>query len=110
MLGSIVLNATMMVSFLGVTLSQRSAFNRLEAALTDKSSALAGSSVAGLLTSTINDYQDEIRIEVPEFLSSESESETGYLQDNQHVVIDSLSSFDSISQNEKVYSEKMIFS
>ena len=104
-----VLNVTLMVSFLGATLSQRSAFSRLEAALTDKSSALAGSSVAGLLTSSINDYQNDIRIEVPDLLNSERESETGHLQDNQCVVSSSVCSFDSISQCEEVESEVMIF-
>ena len=110
MLGSMVLNATLMVSFLGVTLSQRSAFNRLEAALTAKSSALAASSVAGLLTPSINDYQNDIRIEMPEVLNSECESEPGHLQSNQYVSSASFCSFDSISKCEEVKTELVIFS
>ena len=110
MLGSMVLNATLMVSFLGVTLSQRSAFNRLEAALTEKSSASVGPSVAGLLTSSINDYQNDIRIEVPEVLNSERESEPGHLENNQYVSGDSFCSLDSIPQCEEVKTELVIFS
>ena len=52
--GSMVLNAVVMASFFGVSLSQRSALNRLEVALNEKNSLLAGTSVAGLLTSLLS--------------------------------------------------------
>lgn len=109
MLGSMVLNATLMVSFLGVTLSQRAAFNRLENALTDQGSSLAGSSVAGLLTSSIQENEADISIEVPELLSSVADSESTHDLMNQDEVSYSTPSIDSVSEAREVKPEIIVF-
>ena len=71
--GSTLLNATLMVSFIGVSLSQRSALNRLEVALNEKNALLAGTSVAGLLTSSIQEIDEVSNLEVTELLDTESD-------------------------------------
>ena len=71
MVGSMVLNATLMASFLGVSLSQRTALSRLEVALNEKNALLAGTSVAGLLTSSIHEIENATNLEVTELLDTD---------------------------------------
>ena len=69
--GSMVLNATLMASVFGFSLSQRSALNRLEVALNEKNALLAGTSVAGLLTSSIHEIENATNLEVTELLDTD---------------------------------------
>lgn len=88
--GSIVLNAALMVSFFGVSLSQRSALNRLEVALNEKNAVLAGTSVAGLLSSSMQEIEDAPNLEVTELLDTESDADYPHIEIDQPVSSDTL--------------------
>ena len=88
--GSIVLNAALMVSFFGVSLSQRSALNRLEVALNEKNAVLAGTSVAGLLSSSMQEIEDAPNLEVTELLDTESDADYPHFEIDQPVSSDTL--------------------
>ena len=88
--GSIVLNAALTVSFFGVSLSQRSALNRLEVALNEKNAVLAGTSVAGLLSSSMQEIEDAPNLEVTELLDTESDADYPHIEIDQSVSSDTL--------------------
>ena len=88
--GSIVLNAAIMASFFGVSLSQRSALHRLEVALNEKNSLLAGTSVAGLLSSSMQEIEDAPDLEVTELLDTESDDVFPNIEIDRPVLSDSL--------------------
>ena len=108
-LGSTVLNAALMASFIGVSLSQRSALNRLEVALNEKNALLAGTSVAGLLTSSIQEIEDATNLEVTELFDTESDHSNPDNEINKTVLGESFYSEKLPSDYVANESQKMIF-
>ena len=107
--GSIVLNAALMASFFGVSLSQRSALNRLEVALNGKNSFLTGTSVAGLLSSSMQEIEDAPNHEVTELLDTESDDDYPNIEIDQPVLSDSLD-YDQVPSGSSIsQSQIMIF-
>jgi hypothetical protein len=107
--GSTVLNATLMVSFIGVSLSQRSALNRLEVALNEKNALLAGTSVAGLLTSSIQEIEDATNLEVTELLDTEPDQSNPDNEINKTVLGESFHYDNLVSDSVFNESQIMIF-
>ena len=107
--GSTVLNATLMASFLGVSLSQRTALSRLEVALNEKNALLAGTSVAGLLTSSIPEIEDATNLEVTELLDTEPDQSTPDNEINKTVLGKSFHSDNLVSDSVINESQIMIF-
>ena len=107
--GSMVLNAALMASFFGVSLSQRSALNRLEVALNEKNAAVAGTSVAGLLTSSMQEIEDAPNLEVTELLDIESDDNYPHIQLDQTVLNNSFDSDDVPSDPSISESQIMVF-
>ena len=105
--GSMVLNAVVMASFFGVSLSQRSALNRLEVALNEKNAHLAGTSVAGLLTSSIQEIEDTTSLEVTELLDTEADDPNPDI--NMTVSTDAYDSDRSASDSKFNESQIMVF-
>ena len=107
--GSIVLNAAIMASFFGVSLSQRSALHRLEVALNEKNSLLAGTSVAGLLSSSMQEIEDAPNLEVTELLDTESDDDSPNIEIDRPVLSDSLD-YDQVPSGSSISeSQIMIF-
>tara|TARA_B100001173_G_C15685707_1_gene419808 strand:+ start:250 stop:615 length:366 start_codon:yes stop_codon:yes gene_type:complete len=109
MVGSMVLNATLMASFLGVSLSQRTALSRLEVALNEKNALLAGTSVAGLLTSSIPEIEDGTNLEVTELLDTEPDHANADIEINKPVLGKSFHSDDFVSDSVLNESQIMTF-
>ena len=107
--GSMVLNAVVMASFFGVSLSQRSALNRLEVALNEKNSLLAGTSVAGLLTSSIQEIEDATNLEITELLDTEPDQLNPDNEINKTVLGESFHSDNLVSDSVFNESQIMIF-
>ena len=105
--GSMVLNAVVMASFFGVSLSQRSVLNRLEVALNEKNALLAGTSVAGMLTSSIQEIEDTTSLEVTELLDTEADDPNPDI--NMTVSTDALDSDRSVSVSTFDESQIMVF-
>jgi|TARA_B100001142_G_scaffold324937_1_gene377617 hypothetical protein len=107
--GSIVLNAAIMASFFGVSLSQRSALHRLEVALNEKNSLLAGTSVAGLLSSSMQEIEDAPNLEVTELLDTESDDHFPNIEIDRPDLSDSLD-YDQVPSGSSITeSQIMIF-
>ena len=107
--GSLVFNAVVMASFFGVSLSQRSALNRLEVALNEKNALLAGTSVAGLLTSSIQQIEDTTSLEVTELLDTQDDDPNPDIDLNMTVSSDSFDSDSSVSNSAFDESQIMVF-
>ena len=107
--GSTVLNAILMVSFIGVSLSQRSALNRLEVALNEKNALLAGTSVAGLLTSSIQEIEDATNLEITELLDTKPDQSNSDNEINKTVLGESFHSDNLVSDSVFNESQIMVF-
>ena len=109
MVGSMVLNTALMASFFGVSLSQRSALNRLEVALNEKNALLTGTSVAGLLTTSIQEIDDATNLEVTELLDTEPDHANPDNEINKTVLGESFHSDNLVSDSVFNESQMMIF-
>jgi hypothetical protein len=109
MVGSIVLNATLMASVFGFSLSQRSALNRLEVALNEKNVLLAGTSVAGLLTSSIQEIENANNLEVTELLDTDLGDSNPDIEINETVKSESFHADDFASDSVFNESQIMVF-
>ena len=107
--GSMVLNAALMASFFGVSLSQRSALNRLEVALNEKNDLLPGTSVAGLLTTSIQEIDYATNLEVTELLDTEPDHANADIEINKPVLGKSFHSDDFVSDSVLNESQIMTF-